>query len=369
MKRLSSLEYRQLLECIGALYEEDDLPGLKQRLPAIADRLVRADQTLFSELNLRQPEKVIHRSHPNDARPDFIADRVARVYQEHPVPQHLKRTSYVRALKLSDFMSQRQSHEMGRHREYLREREAEYNMNFRVTEPKLPFVTLVCSMRRLRDFSETDRLKLDLLQPHIARAYIHASQMAAWHELAAAASAALAATRQAVIVATAGGGVILCTDIARDYLVYYFKDGLRKNHSLPLKLRRWVREQELPESRSGRVAPPRQPFAIERDGTRLTAHFISSAAAGQRLLVLEEHRIKLSAEPLQKHLGLTPRRAEVLLWMTQGKTSGEIATILGLSVSTVHKHTERIFEKLGVETRTAAALQAMEVLNRNPHQT
>jgi DNA-binding NarL/FixJ family response regulator len=38
-----------------------------------------------------------------------------------------------------------------------------------------------------------------------------------------------------------------------------------------------------------------------------------------------------------------------------GKTNSEIATILGMSARTVSKHLEHIFEKLGVETRTAAA--------------
>ena len=68
-----------------------------------------------------------------------------------------------------------------------------------------------------------------------------------------------------------------------------------------------------------------------------------------------------SAEPLMK-LGLTPRVAEVLLWIAQGKTNAEIATILGNSESTVKKQVLEIFEKLGVETRTAASLRAMEVL-------
>ena len=62
-------------------------------------------------------------------------------------------------------------------------------------------------------------------------------------------------------------------------------------------------------------------------------------------------------------LGLTPRVAETLLWLTQGKTNGEIATILGNSESTVKKHVLEIFEKLGVETRTAASLRALEVLS------
>lgn len=62
-------------------------------------------------------------------------------------------------------------------------------------------------------------------------------------------------------------------------------------------------------------------------------------------------------------LGLTPRVAEVLLWVAQGKTNADIATILGISEWTVKKHVLEIFEKLGVETRTAASLRAIEVLS------
>jgi DNA-binding NarL/FixJ family response regulator len=68
-----------------------------------------------------------------------------------------------------------------------------------------------------------------------------------------------------------------------------------------------------------------------------------------------------SAEPLTK-LGLTPRAAEALLWAAQGKTNSDIATILGISESTVKKHMLEVFEKLGVETRSAATLRALEVL-------
>src|SRR5215475_336430 len=70
-----------------------------------------------------------------------------------------------------------------------------------------------------------------------------------------------------------------------------------------------------------------------------------------------------SAKPLEQVLGLTPRVAETLLWLAQGKTNGEIATILGNSESTVKKHVLEIFDKLGVETRTAASLRALEVLS------
>ena len=68
-----------------------------------------------------------------------------------------------------------------------------------------------------------------------------------------------------------------------------------------------------------------------------------------------------SFEPLCV-LGLTPRVAEVLLWVAQGKTNSDVASILGVSESTVKKHVQEIFEKLGVETRSAAALRALEIL-------
>src|SRR6266516_7383089 len=72
-----------------------------------------------------------------------------------------------------------------------------------------------------------------------------------------------------------------------------------------------------------------------------------------------------SFEPLLA-LGLTPRAAEALLWLAQGKTNADIATILGITESTVKKHVQEMFEKLGVETRGAATVRALEVLSSLP---
>jgi DNA-binding response OmpR family regulator len=55
---------------------------------------------------------------------------------------------------------------------------------------------------------------------------------------------------------------------------------------------------------------------------------------------------------------LTPRETQVLSWLAKGKTNRDIAEILGMSHRTVNKHLEHIFEKLGVETRAAAAALA-----------
>lgn len=75
-----------------------------------------------------------------------------------------------------------------------------------------------------------------------------------------------------------------------------------------------------------------------------------------------------SPDPLKLSLGLTLREAEVLLWVAQGKSNSEIATILGNSESTVKQHVSVIFQKLGVDNRNAATLRALEILARVPSQ-
>lgn len=63
-------------------------------------------------------------------------------------------------------------------------------------------------------------------------------------------------------------------------------------------------------------------------------------------------------------LGLTPREAELLSWVVQGKTNPEIGIILAIQLTTVKKHLESIFAKLGVENRTAAVTLALEKIGQ-----
>jgi DNA-binding CsgD family transcriptional regulator len=91
---------------------------------------------------------------------------------------------------------------------------------------------------------------------------------------------------------------------------------------------------------------------VENDDTRLTIRLVPDAP--NDLLILEEERTKVDYAALLR-LGLTPREAEVLHWVGEGKTNPEIGTILRTRPRTVAKHLEKIFAKLGVETRGAAA--------------
>jgi DNA-binding NarL/FixJ family response regulator len=59
-----------------------------------------------------------------------------------------------------------------------------------------------------------------------------------------------------------------------------------------------------------------------------------------------------------KEVTLNDREVEVLTWVARGKTSAEIAKILGLTKRTVDFHIDNAREKLGASTRTEAAIKA-----------
>lgn len=67
---------------------------------------------------------------------------------------------------------------------------------------------------------------------------------------------------------------------------------------------------------------------------------------------------------LETTLGLTVREAQVLLWISKGKSNRDVSAILNISPRTVNKHLEQIFVKLGIENRTSAAAIAMATMNK-----
>lgn len=86
----------------------------------------------------------------------------------------------------------------------------------------------------------------------------------------------------------------------------------------------------------------------------LHAQYLGQVGIGEAMFVLTATAESATVQRLRE-AALTPRETEVLGWLAKGKTNRDIAEILGLSPRTVNKHLEHVFEKLGVETRAAAA--------------
>lgn len=103
-----------------------------------------------------------------------------------------------------------------------------------------------------------------------------------------------------------------------------------------------------------------KPVSITEILAAIKARFARMSSSQTTLQVVFE-----SPKPLET-LGLTPREAEVLFWIAQGKTNAEIGLILEAASATVKKHVERILEKLEVENRQSASLRALETLSAAP---
>lgn len=105
-----------------------------------------------------------------------------------------------------------------------------------------------------------------------------------------------------------------------------------------------------------------KPVRIEEVLARLATHVRNARAAREAIRVMQHGKAASTASAAGpdrlSEAALTPRETEVLGWLAKGKTNRDIADILGMSHRTVNKHLEHIFEKLGVETRAAAAALA-----------
>ena len=93
-------------------------------------------------------------------------------------------------------------------------------------------------------------------------------------------------------------------------------------------------------------------------GVPLSVRNMGSVGLGETMLLLEQRQARSGTASRLAEAALTPREAEVLSWLAKGKTNRDIGDILGTSHRTVNKHLEHVFEKLGVETRAAAAALA-----------
>ena len=94
----------------------------------------------------------------------------------------------------------------------------------------------------------------------------------------------------------------------------------------------------------------------------ISARQLGAAGLGETMWLLA---VRCDDAPSASRLAtasLTPRETEVLSWIAKGKTNRDVGEILGMSPRTVNKHLEHVFEKLGVETRAAAAALASREL-------
>jgi len=167
---------------------------------------------------------------------------------------------------------------------------------------------------------------------------------------------------RAAVIATAQGEVHWHSALAPSRLAHFYGgDGDVATEVAPLTRLPGVLTDWLLDYTAAPCEDSAQTVEILPGGERLIARIAGAANRGTWIVVFEEHADGRDTADLAARFTLTQREAEVLLWLSRGKTNRDIGEIVGMKPRTVNKHLEHIFEKLGVETRTAAAAAALSV--------
>lgn len=162
-----------------------------------------------------------------------------------------------------------------------------------------------------------------------------------------------------ITVRARDGRLMWQTPLARDLLRRYCGT---EAPITPTEVLQWLRRHLADAQRL--IEPPRLQLRSGAQQLTLRLHRLigdedEAGEAGDWMIVMEETSDESVIDTLAEAFGLTAREAEVLYWVAQGKINRDIGDILGASPATVKKHLERVYVKLGVETRTAATAMAM----------
>ncbi|NKJ01133.1 DNA-binding response regulator [Novosphingobium sp. SG707] len=187
----------------------------------------------------------------------------------------------------------------------------------------------------------------------IARVRVHMAQSRAMH----ASVASLDATGRLMMATDAQGRMLWCTPRAEQAIARLVPD--------------WSREGGLPPAVSvlverllQRGGKPGSAVKGEFGESSLELLVIAHYRENEVLIRLNEISHEQNVAKLRDSLDLTQREAEVLLWVGYGKASNDISDVLDISPRTVQKHLERIYVKLGVEKRSAAAAIAIRIIEQ-----
>lgn len=330
MTRLRASDLEAVLAFVAAAHAIDGPEPFTTEVLGWMAELIPCESVFFNERDLVRRDLVSQPCWPAE-EPHFDCWPVGwdewRVIARHPLNIHRRRTGDFGVRHVSDLYSRRRRARGEIYPEYFGllgivdctgmalSRSETHTLKFGLESEG-------------RDFTDRDRLVLELLRPHLSLAYQHARV----RRLVSAALVALengAEEGAPAVIVLGRGSIDFASQPARRLLEGYFGD---LGADLPGELDSWRRDTSARE----------KPYTKARAGLRL----VVEADGGNRSVLL------LREEP--NTVALTPREWDVMRCVAAGLSNTEIAQLLWVTVATVRKHLENVYGKLGVRNRTAA---------------
>lgn len=337
---LSARDVRNVLDFVGEAHGTGDLDELRNFMPAGLAGLVRTDYASYNELGA---EGTVHATVIFPEVPQEAFEGWARYAYQNPLVTRHARTRDGRAYRFSDVVADPgELQKLELFKDFYRSLGVRHQIAF--TLPSPPQLTFGLALARGgRDYSERDREMLNLTRPHLIQAYRNVQARERATRLIEALRRGLDASREAIAIVDSGA-VSFASGVAQERLRALGWDG----SATPPQLL-------LAPGPTGRLWDPL--LVASADGN-LVIRRLPSGSRDSFVVVFEQPRAELSGVAL-RGLGLSPREAQVLRLLARGRTTGAIATEMGISPRTVHKHTERIHSKLGTHDRAQAIATAL----------
>jgi DNA-binding CsgD family transcriptional regulator len=338
---MSSMPFVESKTCNAALSELFDIrdpQSLRLNLVGtIARRLIHAEDASFNHLDYEAKTARWDSIRPLPGELERM-EACCRHFDVHPLVQMHRRPDSPAVLRLSDVLAPRTFERNPLYEELYRPIGIRHLMMFRPRNGAR--LNTIMLLRSNRDFSDREVRMFHAMAPLAAMLIKVATEREqVSHALAGAAP---------------GRGLILLED--DDDFIAWANPCARQQMS---RFFSWISQDAVPPKIAAWLASPGSGLLQAAGQSRLKVTLVQNGR--QRMLLCDE----LPPEPapqLLQQLGLTPRQAEVLFWISRGKTNAEIGIILGASVHTINRHVEAIFQRLNVESRSAAMVAALEVL-------
>lgn len=357
MGNLKISDFQALNRLLPDLHAQLDLDALAAFVVQQVPTLVASDCTSYTEINPQLQRAVAAMDSPeSEAIAQEVKPAFERYMHEHPLIRHTAGNAESRACKVSDFLSLRQWKQTNIYREVYHRFGLCRQMVLPMPATR-PVIVGLALNRESRDFSERDRAILDLIRPHLAQAYKNIVQRESLSEQVAQRDHILESRNIGFVELDPRRSIINASPLARHALDSFF-NGAGASNRLPAQVDEWLNQQGSLATECHYTALP---LDIEQAQGRLRFSRTPTGKNGHGLITIERYIRTQSSKPL-RILGLSERETEALYWVAQGKSNAEIAIILGISPRTVDKHLHTIYAHLGVETRTQAALIAIEKL-------
>ncbi len=354
---LGARDLRGVLDVARALSEVADPDEFDSAVLAQVAGLVTADVLSLNDVD-PAAGRVRYVMLPEDfPLPPQGEETFLRTMQSHPLAAYAARTGDGSAHKVSDFLSVAQWHATPIYREFYRPIGVEHQIAIALPAPRPLLVAIAISRAPGPDFDERDRAVLDLVRPFLAQSWRNARERVMLRSLLGSVSGASTGD---------GTGVLLVTDPLQELtpgaltVLYRYFGRPALLSPLPPRVHNWILTQRLNLSDSEDPKLSR-PLTATVERRRITLRYLPATRWHDEVILLREtHEHEATAQLTAA--GLSPRETEVVQLVATGATNAQIAALLHVAPSTVKRHLDHVYAKLGVRNRVQAAAAARDLV-------